>query len=209
MRALLRRTLAGPLPGGDAHVAMAIRPRPDWTPGVVPEGLRQAAGLVLFYPRDDEWWLPLTVRGETLRRHGGQVSLPGGTVDPHETIEEAAVREAVEEVALEPAGLEILGRLSPLHIAVSGFAFHPVVAIMPATPTLVAAEHEVARILEAPLAHLLASSRLKERRQAFHGVEYDVPYLDLCDEIVWGATGMVLYELRTVLQRVIESPVRG
>ncbi len=208
MSARLRRTLALPLPGGAAHQALAVRLRPGWTPGVVPEGLRPAAGLVLFYPRDDEWWIPLTVRGETMRRHGGQVSLPGGAVDRHETIEEAAVREAMEEIGLEPDGLTLVGGLSPLHVSVSGFALHPVVAVMPHAPTLVAAEHEVARILEASLSDLLDVTRVKTRRQTLGGIDCDVPYLDLCGEAVWGATGMVLYELRAVLRTALADGTR-
>ncbi len=228
----LRVALSGTQPGGAAHARLAGRPRPvNWQPGVVPGGLRQAAGLVVFYPAPEatpgagpglgleggravapagsrsgvandlgSWCLPLTVRGETLPRHGGQVSLPGGVIDPRESIEEAALREAEEEIGLETDGLQVVGQLSPLHVAVSGFALYPVVAVLRAAPTLVAAEHEVARILEPPVADLLDPARQKEMRRVLRGSEYDVPYFDLAGEKVWGATGMILSELRAVLE---------
>ena len=68
---------------------MAPRPRPVWPPDGPP--LRDAAALLLLYPADGEWWLPLTVRASTLPHHTGQVSLPGGRLDAGETVEQAAL----------------------------------------------------------------------------------------------------------------------
>jgi 8-oxo-dGTP pyrophosphatase MutT (NUDIX family) len=76
----------------DVQSTLAPRPRADWRPGYSESRTRPAAGLVLLYPHDGIVSLPLTVRSGTLRRHGGQVSLPGGVVDPDETPEQAALR---------------------------------------------------------------------------------------------------------------------
>lgn len=198
----LRARLSSPLPGLDAQLAMAPRPRPGWDPHHIPPGLRDAAGLLLLYPHDGRWTVPLTLRGSWMRQHTGQVSLPGGRVDPGETIEAAALREAHEEVGVEPARVRILGRLSPLHIPVSGHMLHPVVGWTDARPDFRVAEAEVERLIEASLAHLRSAGtvaweqRIREREPE---VLMDVPYFAVDGARVWGATAMILAELLAVI----------
>ena len=84
-----------------------------------------AAALLLLYPLDDAPHVLLTVRAGRLTQHGGQVSLPGGGVEGTETVRDAALREATEEVGIDTAGVRILGALSTLYIPVSDFALHP------------------------------------------------------------------------------------
>ncbi|MEZ5418525.1 MAG: CoA pyrophosphatase [Vicinamibacterales bacterium] len=197
----LRARLAAPLPGLEAQLRMAPRPRPGWDPTIVPPGLRDAAGLVLVYRHRGAWHVPLTERGAALRHHTGQVSLPGGRVDPGETFEAAALRETFEEVGVDPAEVELLGRLTPLHIPVSGHLLHPIVGVALGRPRFAPAEAEVARLIEAPLARLRASDvvgweqRVRERPPS---VLMDVPYFDVDGARVWGATAMVLAEFLAV-----------
>jgi 8-oxo-dGTP pyrophosphatase MutT (NUDIX family) len=126
------------------------------------------------------------------------VSLPGGKVDDGETIETAAVREAEEEIGVDPATVEVLGRLTPLHIPVSGFLLHPVVGCTSVRPAFQRAEWEVARIIEAPV-QLLSDPRVVKREMRTRivngqSIDIDVPYYDIDGEKVWGATAMVLSE---------------
>jgi len=124
----LRQRLAETLPGVQAQLKFAPSPtRPGWRPGHFPDDTRTAAGLLLLYPRDRDVAIPLTVRASGLARHAGQISLPGGATDPGETLSEAALREAAEEIGVDSSTVRILGELTPVHVLVSGFTLHPVV----------------------------------------------------------------------------------
>jgi 8-oxo-dGTP pyrophosphatase MutT (NUDIX family) len=193
------------LPGVDAQMRMAPAPRLGWDPYKMPEGLRDGAALLLVYPAGDafEPHIVLTVRGSGLRKHTGQVSFPGGSVDPHESVEAAALREASEEVGVDPATVRVLGRLTPLHIPVSGYALHPVVGIADARPAFAIHEWEVARLLEVTIDMLEDPTRLKREQRAreVDGRTYqiDYPYFDIDGEKVWGATAMALAEFLAML----------
>ena len=203
LEARLRAALASPLPGIDAQLRMAPRPRVGWDPHRIPEGLRDGAALVLVYPKHDVPHVLLTVRGAELRKHTGQVSFPGGAVDPNESFETAALREASEEVGVAPAAVRVVGRLTPIHIPVSGYLLHPVVGVVDQRPSFRPAEWEVARLLEVPLALFDDPSIVKNQRQTRQRdgetVEVDVPYFEIDGEIVWGATAMILAEFLVLL----------
>ena len=193
-----------PLPGLDAQLRMAPRPRAGWDPLRFPEGARDGAALLLVYPHDDTLHLALTVRGSGLRNHTGQVSLPGGRVDEGESFEAAALREAEEEVGVDRRTVEIVGRLTPLHIPVSGYLLHPVIGFTAMRPAFQRAEWEVARIIEAPIS-LLADPRVVKREirtRTVNGqtIDVDVPFFDIDGEKVWGATAMVLSEFRALVE---------
>ena len=165
--------------------------------------LRPAAALLLIYPRDGESCVVLTVRASGLRHHTGQVSLPGGRLDhPDESVEHAAMREAQEEIGIEPSGVEILGRLTPVPIAVSAHLLHPVVGYARRRPEFVVAAHEVERLIELPVARLMAPGSVasEERpRPAVPGGIQTVPFFDVDRVRIWGATAMVLAEFLALI----------
>ena len=200
----LRRGLSGPLPGLPAQLRMAPQPRLGWDPTEFPDGLRDGAVLLLVCHDAAGAWVPLTVRGASLRTHTGQVSLPGGSVDTGESIETAALREASEEIGVHPASVTVLGRLTPIHIPVSGFLLHPVVGLIDERPVFQRAEREVARIIEISLTTLTDPAIIKRERRARERagrtIDVDVPYFDVEGEKVWGATAMVLAEFLAVLE---------
>ena len=165
--------------------------------------LRPAAALLLIYPHDGGWRVPLTVRGSGLRHHTGQVSLPGGRLDhPGEGVEQAALREAQEEIGVAPDIVEILGRLTPVPIAVSGHLLHPVVGVAEERPAFSIAAPEVERLIEFPLARLMepdaVGSEQRVRPLPPHVVQ-TVPYFDADGARIWGATAMVLAEFAALL----------
>ncbi|HEY3886721.1 MAG TPA: CoA pyrophosphatase [Vicinamibacterales bacterium] len=197
----LRRRLAGTLPGADAHQRFAPVPqRPGWKAGYLPADARLAAGLVLLYPKPREIVIPLTVRASGLRRHAGQISLPGGAIDPGETAADAALRETHEELGIETTGLRVVGELTPIHVLVSGFTLHPIVAVADRAPAFVPAAHEVEEVIEVTLDHLRDASRIRRGTRLREGVAVEYPYFDLRGHQVWGATAMVLGEFVTLLQ---------
>ena len=197
----LRARLTGPLPGPTAQLRFAPQPvRKGWEPQQNPEGARQAAALVLIYPVVGEAVIPLTVRRDDLPHHAGQVSLPGGRVDPGEQPHEAALREAHEEIGLASSDVEVLGSLSTLWVVVSNHVIRPFVGLARRRPDFQPAPREVARILEAPIHILRDPGRVAsvERIRDGHIARY--PYFDLEGLQVWGATAMILGELTALLE---------
>jgi 8-oxo-dGTP pyrophosphatase MutT (NUDIX family) len=195
----LAAALAGPLPGVEAQLRLAPTPRPGWLPGRSPSEARPAAALLLLFPADGQVRLLLTVRSSNLPSHAGQVSLPGGAVEPGETIEEAALREAHEETGVSPAAVRVLGRLTPLHIPVSGYLLHPVIGITDERPDLRLADSEVEQVIEPALALLLDPGCIRHRPRLSDRLFQDVPYFALDGWQVWGATAMVLSEFLAVV----------
>ena len=191
----LRVRLAETLPGVQAQLKFApTPPRPDWRAGHFPSDTRTAAALLLLYPRENDVAIPLTIRASGLARHAGQISLPGGATDEGESLSEAALREAAEEVGVDPASVRILGELTPVHVVVSGFTLHPIIGVTDMRPAFVAAPGEVDEILEVSLDDLRDASRIGRDIRIREGVAVEWPYFDLLGHQVWGATAMVLGE---------------
>ena len=199
----LRERLAGTLPGTEAQLRFAPTPaRPGWRIDHYPEDARIAAALLLLYPGETGVSIPLTVRASGLARHAGQISLPGGATDPGEPIAAAALREASEEIGLDPTAVRVLGELTPVHVLVSGFTIHPIVGVTDARPEFAAAPGEVEEIVEVALEHLRDASRIRRGTHVREGVAVEYPYFDLAGHQVWGATAMVLGEFVCLLEEI-------
>jgi 8-oxo-dGTP pyrophosphatase MutT (NUDIX family) len=179
---------------------MAPDPRPGSERILEPAlNCRHAAVLALLYPGASGLSLVLTRRTEAVENHRGQISFPGGSMDPGETAEAAALREAQEELGIEPDGPEILGRLSPLYIPHSGFCVFPVVAYSSEPPIFIPNQGEVAEVIETPLAHLLAPETCCAETWQLRGAPATVPFYAIGPHKVWGATAMMLSELLDLL----------
>ena len=187
------------LPGPAAHALLAPRPRRGWPPGFDPARIRHAAGLLLLFPRGDQAQVVLTLRADSLGRHSSQVSLPGGAMEPGETVVDAALREAHEEIGLLTDDVRVLGELTPLDIPVSGFRLYPVIGAVQRQPALEANDHEVARILDVSLDELAKPSAVVETPRTRDGLPYAVPAFRVADVEIWGATAMVLAEFLSIL----------
>lgn len=186
--ACVRAALADPAPPSGDH---------DLTPGARPPpgALRPAAVLVALLPGADGPAVILTRRSARLRHHPGQIALPGGGQDPGDPSPEAtALREAQEEIGLDPARVEVLGRLNP-HATVTGFAVTPVVGRLRAPFRPVPEAGEVAEVFTVPLAHLTDPTRYRLERRRWRGLwraYYVVPWGPY---YIWGATARILHGL--------------
>lgn len=174
-----------------------------------PRPSARLAAVVLALSWDGgEWSLPLTVRSESLRRHGGQVSLPGGLVDAGESIRQAAQRELGEELGPQPP-LEWLGDLAPIHVFASDALVVPCVARVSGSPQWRPHPAEVDRVLQLSLRELLLQAESEPLLVARGPLQFAAPQL-VCEGLpIWGATAVLLAELRGRLRRVAAGAPAG
>ena len=206
---LLAKRLAEPLPG--RAVQRELEPELSYGRHYAPppSTARAAAVLVLLYPKDDQWHIPLTVRPKTMADHGGQVSLPGGMIEAGETSRQAALRELSEELGVANDGIELLGELSPLYLYVSNFAITPWVGVVDRLPEMHPSPEEVAEVLEVPLAHLLDPANVGQQTHNHRGIGFYAPHYAWGEHLIWGATSMMLAELVAIVGELADSAATG
>jgi 8-oxo-dGTP pyrophosphatase MutT (NUDIX family) len=155
--------------------------------------LREAAVLVAITDRPDPGVI-LTHRSHGLRDHGGQIAFPGGRIDEGETASAAALREAWEELRLDPAQVRILGEADHYR-TITGFGVTPVVAMIPPDLPLVANPGEVDDWFEAPLAFLLDPANQQHRQAVYKGQARSYFEILWQERRIWGATAAMLVNL--------------
>ena len=202
----VRRALALPRPGRAAQIRMSPRPRPGDVFPLPPEIVPKEAGvLILLYPRGVDGALNffLTRRTDTVETHKGQISLPGGSQEPGESLRDTALREASEELCIERACIEIIGDpLTSVYIPVSGFRANPFVGFTPARPLVRAEPGEVVEIIETPLVVIVDEKNVIEEEWNIRGYAGIVPFFAINGHKVWGATAMMLGEFAEMLRKV-------
>jgi 8-oxo-dGTP pyrophosphatase MutT (NUDIX family) len=172
--------------------------------------VRPSAVLAPFYELDGELYVVLTRRSWGLRSHTGEVSFPGGRVDEGESVREAALREAQEEVSLDPATVEVLGELDHLMTVTSRSFIVPYVGLLPDVPVLHPNPSEVDAVLHVPVRELLLDDVYREEHWVFRTpppwmpadvvppeepVERAIFFFELVGDTVWGATAAMLRHL--------------
>jgi 8-oxo-dGTP pyrophosphatase MutT (NUDIX family) len=154
-------------------------------------GVRDAAVLIPIVG-SPEPTLVFTVRTDTLPSHKGQISFPGGSIDPEDASPEAAaLRETHEELGIDPHAIRILGRLDSVPTFVSGYVIHPIVGWMDALPHLTPNSAEVASVMQVPLADLSDEIRA-EPGTAHGGRTYPTEAWVWNDNVIWGATARIV-----------------
>ena len=200
----LQQELSKPLPAYDAQKLM--EPPMRRTFELDSSTARQAATMLLLY-FDSSWkFLLITRSSHPLDKHKGQVSFPGGSIEDGESPQQAAIREAYEEINVPQDNMDVLGALSPLFIPVSNFMVYPFVGQVDMNEvTLRRQESEVDEILEISLDEFMQKSSISEMdmKMANDLKLRNVPYYKLGDKIVWGATAMMLSEFREICKRIV------
>lgn len=202
---LLKRALEAPLPGHAEFLALSGYPRPRAAEvGQRNPPPRESAVLVLFFPRNGSTHTLFMRRPTYPGVHSGQVAFPGGKREPQDRdLRETATREFLEETGALGTEIHIVGALTQLYIPPSDILVTPFVAHTNALAPLAPDPMEVADLIEAPLELLLRDDILKRGPQPLHtgGMTREVPYFDVLGNQVWGATALMLAELRHVLRR--------
>jgi len=193
------------LPGERAHLEMfPLRKASSLS---IPENgdYRISAVMALLFPEEDELKLTLTQRHDYKGKHGGQISFPGGKTEEFDnsTIQ-TALRETHEEIGIEPNQINVLGKLTDVYIPVSKFLVHPYVGFHEPNPNFIASDKEVKEIITFNIIELLQEeNRQTTKIKTSNGLYLkDIPCFTIQDKIVWGATALMLNELKIILNRI-------
>jgi 8-oxo-dGTP pyrophosphatase MutT (NUDIX family) len=156
-------------------------------------GSTDAAVLVPLFERDGKIFTLFTERRADLRRHAGEISFPGGRQEPGETLETTALREAHEEIGLDPTAVEVVGSLPPVGTFVTSYRVFPFVGLIEDGHTWAPQDSEVAEILEFAVADLVAG--YESKRLIRKGVPIKMPTFTVDGTLVWGATARMVQHL--------------
>lgn len=201
----LRALLSGPLPGREAQYKMAsMRRLEELGVNPPPPDARVACVLNLLHWHQDHWRTVLIERTVNPRdRHSGQVSFPGGRYEEGDgELANVALREAHEEIGVLPAQVQMLGRLTELYIPVSNYVVHPFVGLLLEEPAFMPQPGEVEHILT-PALSVFTDSRNKKNKDISIApgiLIKDVPYFEVQNRVVWGATAMIMNEFLHLLE---------
>jgi len=163
---------------------------------------RSAAVLVLLCEMDQSWQIPMTLRPAEMEQHAGQICFPGGALERGEDVETAALREFQEELGIDLPRQQIIGHLTPLWVFASDFWVTPVVASWQGPLSFRANPQEVADVIEVPVASLLGDEVYRQCPVQGRGFDFQAPAICIGEQVIWGASSMILGELTTLLKEL-------
>ncbi len=190
-----------PLPGAEAHKLMAPEGRGVSDLNKIDINASKKAGvLALLFEQEDKTKLVLTLRKSYPGVHSNQVSLPGGKMERSDAdYKHTALRETNEEIGVKPENITIIGGLSPLYIPPSNFLVYPYMGFLQGPIEFIPEEKEVEKIFTVDLEHLIDASFMVQQKIQVRGFNMVVPTFQLEGHTIWGATAMILSELRQIL----------
>ena len=199
----LRQSLLQPLPGKNVQYEMASMFRRNEIPALESiTGFKESAVCILLYEKDGEIVFPLIERVVYEGVHSGQIAFPGGKKDETDSdLKITALRELHEETGIKVDKENVAGQLSQLYIPPSNFMVFPFVASLHQPPQFQISEFEVQQVVECSLSELLNDAIIKETIVTVsNGLKIKTPYFDIQGKIVWGATAMILNELKSIIR---------
>jgi 8-oxo-dGTP pyrophosphatase MutT (NUDIX family) len=164
--------------------------------------VKNSGVLILLYPKEGQLHTVFMKRTEYPGAHSGQISFPGGKAEEMDkNLIETATREAEEELDIKSDQLQILGLLTPLYVPVSSFKIQPVLAYQDTAPEFIPDPTEVSEVIEVAIQSLF--DPVNRKTELLEKNEYKIisPYFDVHGHHIWGATAMILSELREVLNK--------
>lgn len=196
----LTEQLQKPLPGEEAHQLMqnSSKTRLSFKPN---EQTRRSAVLILFYPFNNEIYMPLILRPSYNGVHSAQIAFPGGRYEPtDENLIQTALREAQEEIGLKVNDVKVLGTLTELFIGPSNFKVLPVIGSVSYKPDFTDDKREVERILETKLSDISNPDIIGSSEVLIRGEQTIVPHYEIHNHKIWGATAKMISELLFILK---------
>lgn len=204
----LKSELSKVLPGVDSHIRLAPEVRiADLKGGEMPVQAMESAVLIILYPFHNQLYTVVILRNIYEGAHSGQISFPGGKFEKADIdYSQTALREAHEEIGINPAELEIVGQLSKFYVKPSNFIIYPFVAFSTKRPVFKADPFEVQRIIEIDISAEIDYDKIEYKTITFkNGVQVTAPGFWVSGEFMWGATAMIFSELLEVLKATATS----
>lgn len=202
---LLSDRLKQPLPGSIAHEPLRATPAGLIVPRFEHRSPpKPGSVLILLYEEKGKIMFPLTKRPDYMGTHGGQISLPGGKTEGAETRIETALREAEEEIGISASKINVLGSLTEFFVIPSNFLITPIIGYLNEAPDFKPDSKEVKKIIYTSVDDLLRDDAVHTKEiMAANMFPMSAPHFEIENEIVWGATAMMLNEFRMILKDVI------
>jgi 8-oxo-dGTP pyrophosphatase MutT (NUDIX family) len=203
----LEKRLRQPLPGLKVQKEMSAYPRGmtgiDFKSNGEP---KESSVLIVLFEYEGEVFFPLIQRPMYTGIHSGQMGLPGGKVEEHDEDRiETALRETEEEIGVNAEDIKVFGKLTELYVQASHYNVMPVVGYLPYKPEYIPDPEEVSRVVEGRTVDLISDKNRKVTELLIQN-KYKIvaPYFDIGNEIVWGATAMILNEFSAILKEIID-----
>ncbi len=199
----IKEVLQQPLPGEVSHLKMLPASRKLTAELQELENAKHSGVMLLLFTSENELHALLIKRTEQMKHHAGQVAMPGGRVEPGETALQSALRETWEEIGINPASIQILGVLSDLYVQVSRFLIHPFVGWIEDINNLKINKNEVEKIISFPIKKM--NAQIDETDIHTVTGTLKVPCFKFDNEIIWGATSMILMEFYDLIKPLIRE----
>jgi len=199
-----QKQLSFPLPGRDAQLKMASAIRNKEAGfNYDTSSATKSSVLISLYPAEGNLYTVFILRQTYDGVHSGQVCFPGGRMEPDDnSLIHTALREAQEEVNINAGKVKVLGALSELFIPPSNFIVLPVIGFLNERPDLKPDISEVAEIIETDISFLFEDNQIKHKTIEINGYKIEAPYFDVKGKVIWGATAMILSELKEVILKI-------
>ncbi len=203
----LRKLSKGSLPGIVAHQQMLPQHSRSSAPLHKEKAVRESAVLVLFYPEAGDFYMPVIRRAFDGKKHSGQIAFPGGKYEPEDkTLITTALREAQEEVGIEPEKVEVLKKMTPVYIPVSNYQVQPILGITNQKPDFHPNFSEVDTIFSLNVSDFL-NVKPVTKNFILGDKNLTAPFYILGEVEIWGATAMIMSELKEILKEIFKDGV--